>query len=532
MAPTQVWCQPSLLSFMPQQLDWHTSNNSNIRMATVPSLDQSRQRQPWSMNDLSSELLVLIFEQLHDIDSRSLASARLLSKKFDAIITPIKYEHLRLTEQILAPESQNYFPVALEKIYAHTRHVQANSDLDPRSIKRLLDRIRRLLTVRWTYVGAGFHAGDFWLPADVISSHHMQLNKTKLYIDDLPLRNFTADQQDTYLRAIPTSALVSLKLASPAPPLTNRLESLKQLLLRSRNLETFFYQDRGQGTGFTFLQDEILPAFKELVLRSYDWSHTTSEVEAHWDFSRICLLKLIDVPIFEFLRSVPFDKLVDLHTLHCDDFSAHLADRRHDATRGLHLLVKRIRALHTLAITCHTQHFPIDGFLSHAASLQVLRFRDHVGFSEEDRRCPTMWAADLHALSQRLVNLHTIELDMDTAYCDPPLFLRALCNFPQLHTLTLHVQTVLRALEVVHPDVDRDYNAAKHAFNTLLRDKSGTPWRSMTINVGGWKRHMVRRLSAPWRAQNARGVYAERCFVLERGTSGVITLREEIVINA
>ncbi|KAK6066963.1 F-box domain-containing protein-like protein [Seiridium cupressi] len=446
MAPTEVWCQPSLLSFMPQQLDWHTRNNSNIRMATVPSLDQSRQRQPWSMNDLSSELLVLIFEQLHDIDSRSLASARLLSKRFDAIITPIKYEHLRLTEQILATESQNYFPVALEKIYAHTRHVQANSDLDPRSIKRLLDRVRRLLTVR--------------------------------------------------------------------------------------NLETFFYQDRGQGTRFTFLRDEILPAFKELVLRSYDWSHTASDVEAHWDFSRIRLLKLIDVPIFEFLRSVPFDKLVDLHTLHCDDFSAHLVDRRHDATRGLLLLVKQIRALHTLAITCHTQHFPIDGFLSHAASLQVLRFRDHVGFSEEDRRCPTMWAADLHTLSQRLVNLHTIELDMDTAYCDPPLFLRALCNFPQLHTLTLHVQTVLRALEVVHPDVDRDYDAAMHAFNTLLRDKSGTPWRSMTINVGGWKRHMVRRLSAPWRAQNARGVYAERCFVLERGTSGVMTLREEMVINA
>ncbi|KAH6651744.1 F-box domain-containing protein [Truncatella angustata] len=486
-------------------------------------------RQPWSMNELSSELLALIFEHLRDVDAGSLATARLLSRRFDAIVTPIKYKFLYLSERILAPEAQAYIPDALEKIYVHTRHVQANSDLDPQNIKRLLDRIQRLSTVRWTYIGAGFCSGDFWLPADVLSPRHIQLNKTKLYIDDLPLRNFTSNQQDVYFKSIPSNVLTSLKLASPAPPLTNRLESLKQLLLRSRNLETFFYQDRGQGTHFTFSEDETLPSFKELVLRSYDWGHTETEVEDHWDFSSIRLLRLIDVPIFEFLRSVPFEDLTDLHTLQCDDFSAHLAaDRRQEATRGLYCLVKKIRSLRDLEFTCHTQHFPLDALFHHGKSLHHLRIRDHVGFSDEDRRCPTIWPADLAALSQKMVKLETLELDMDTAYCDPPLFLEAICNFPRLHTLTLHVQTVLRALEVVHPDVDRDYEAAMRNFRALVRGKMGVSWRSITINVGGWKQHMVRRLSEAWRTQNAQGVYAERCFVLKRSAAGEITLREEM----
>ncbi|KAF7533046.1 hypothetical protein G7054_g7422 [Neopestalotiopsis clavispora] len=492
MAPTQVLCQPPppLLSLVPQKLDWHVGNANNIRMATIPSLGQPRQT--WSMNDLSSELLALIFEQA-------------------------------------TPQAQTHLPEALDKVYKHTRHVEARSDLDPRNMKRLLDRIHRLLTVKWTYVGADFHIGDFWMPADVISAHHIQRNRTKLYIDDLPLRNFTSDQQDAYLRGIPAHALASLKLASPAPPLTNRLESLRRLITRSKNLETLVYQDRGQGTRFTFAHGEPLPAFKELVLRSYDWNHSAEEVEQYWDFSRIRLLKLIDVPMFEFLRSVPFEDLVDLHTLQCDDFSAHLPDRRQDATRGLYILIKKIRALQNLQITCHTQNFPLDALSAHAGSLRVLRFRDHIGFGEDDRRCPTMWQGDLATLSQQLVSLHTLELDMDTTYCDPVLFVRALCSFPRLHTLTLHVQTVLRAFEVVHPDVDRDYEAAVRIWQSLVRDKTGNvPWRSITINVGGWRRHLVRRLGEAWRAHNARGVFAERCFVLERSTEGEMTIREEV----
>lgn len=370
----------------------------------------------------------------------------------------------------------------------------------------------------------------FWVPSDVLSPHHMLVNRTKLYIEGLPLRDFNGQLQDTYLQAVPANMLVSLKMAKPAPPLTNKLESLKRLLLSSKNLETFHYQDRGQGTRFTFGDNEKLPAFKELMLRSYDWNHSAAEVRDHWDFSRIRHLRLVDVPIFEFLVSVPFADLVDLHTLHCEDYSAHLVDRREDATRGLYMLARRIHALRTLKITCHTQLFPVDGILSHAKTLEVLRFCDHVGFAEESRRCPTMWIDDLNLLSQNLTHVHTLELDMDVTLCDPALFLRALCNFPRLHTLTLNVQTVLHAFEVVHPDVDRDYEATVTTLRTLMRGKLGEPWRCITIKVGGWKRHLVRRLGEAWREQNDLGLYAERCFVLENTLSRGMSIREEMAI--
>lgn len=371
------------------------------------------------------------------------------------------------------------------------------------------------------------------MPADILSTRHLEQSRTKLFVDDLPLRDFSGEPGDRYLRAIPTDILVSLRMTSSKPPLTTRLDSLKRLLLRSEKLETLHYNDRGQGTRFVFAEGERMPALQELVLRSYDWNHTADEVEKHWDFSRIRRLKLIDVPMFEFLDSVPFMDLAGLESLHCEDFSAHLHhDRRREATQGLYVLVGRIRALQTLTLTCFTQLFPVDALLAHAGTLEVLRFRDHVGFGDEARRCPTLWVDDLAQLGRGLGRLHTLELDMDMAMCDPPLFLRTLCSFRRLHTLVLHVQTAVRVLELLPPGVDPDREAAMKVFGLLLRAKTGAPWRSITINVGGWRRHLVRRLSAAWRLQNENGVYAERCFVLEQDpASSQMMLREEVAIE-
>lgn len=210
----------------------------------------------------------------------------------------------------------------------------------------------------------------------------------------------------------------------------------------------------------------------------------------------------------------------------------------------------------------------------HAPTLRVLRLRDHVGFvDDEDRRCPTLRAADVAGLARRLAHLRELELDLDAADCDDPArFLQALCAFPRLGVLTLHVQTVVRpwaALALLsasasaeagqrggwrrrrrrsggaketgigeeeeeegsrshHRYFDADYAAAMRTFEALVRGKrerieveqqqrqeNTVPWRRITLVVGGWRPFMVRRTSAVWRALNARGVFAERCFVLE-----------------
>ncbi|ROW10427.1 hypothetical protein VMCG_01729 [Cytospora schulzeri] len=391
------------------------------------------------------------------------------------------------------------------------------------------------------------------MPADVLNEEQTRYHNTKLYVEELPLRDFEGELRDIYIRAIPVNLLVSLKTAYPTPPLVTRLNSLKHLLLAARQLEVLRFEDRGQGTQFDFAPHERLPAFRELSLQSYDWRHTPEEVARHWDFSRITSLELVSVPIYNFLRSVDFADLAGLRSLHCEDFSAHhpSPDARAEATRGLYLLVRsHVRALTSLQVTVHVDDFPaVEALLPHAASLTTLRLRDHTGFDEEDRRCPTMAHADLALLARRLRRLRALELDMDSARTDPPSFLRAACAFPALHTLTLHVQTVLRPFEEAEIEedevvqrgrqqyqqhqqhhhhhhhyrrTDRDYEAAVRAFRFLVRNKpaGSAPWRSITINVGGWKRVLVRRLSEAWRGLNERGVFAERCFVMERGRGG------------
>ncbi|KAK7946472.1 uncharacterized protein PG986_010793 [Apiospora aurea] len=483
MAPTQVICKPSsTLSSLKLKDPSHIGHGRLITISMFPPA-----RPSWSLDDLSTELLALVLTHLRDLDARSLANARLLSRRFDAIVTPIKYEYLRLTERILATGTSLSLPYALQNVYRCTRHVEVASDLDPAGIKQLLGGVHRLLSVRWKYVRGEFCRGGIY--SYIAEDGHPQATT-----------HYAAGVSEAAVTAFQAARYISLCRQGP-------------------------------GNATRIRRGERLPAFKELVLQSYDWNHSAEDVARHWDFSQVRLLRLVDVPIFEFLRSVPFAPLLDLEELHCEDFSAHLPDRRRQATEGLYILCRQIRALQTLKITCHTEYFPVDGLLRHASSLKILRFRDHVGFGEEYRGCPTVWIEDLVQLSRGLVHLHTLELDMDITMCDPPLFLRALCGFTRLHTLTLHVQTVISTLEDLPPNTDRDYEAAMKTFGILVRGKQGAAWRSITINVGGWRKHLVRRLDAGWRAFNEQGIYAERCFLLERNAEGQFMVREETAIE-
>ncbi|KAF5719208.1 hypothetical protein FGLOB1_1284 [Fusarium globosum] len=467
-----------------------------------------------SLNHLSSELLALVFEQLREIDSPTLTSVRLVSKRFDAIATPIAYRFLTLNESLVAPDAEQRYPKVSRHISHLTNHVTIRSNLDPTRITGILSCIKRL---KWQYIDGDIPAEGLWSPSELRRLHNCNSNSTRLYIEDLPLRrDYNGNPLETFTRSIPSELLASLKLANPMPVLSTRLNSLKQLLVQSRQLKALRYEDRGQGTCFKFSPGERMPPIVNLMLRSYDWSHTAEDVQKHWDFSKIQSLELISVPIFNFLRSVPFRDFSALHTLHVEDYSAHLSDKREDATIGLNLLVKdHIEALEILNMTCHTRLLQLESIAAHQRSLQVLRLRDHVGFSEDDQKCPTLAPVDLAQLGQQL---------------------KAICVFPAVHTLTLHVQTIIHPLEEVSPGVDRDREAAMQTFKLLVQEKerlgSHTPWKHIVLNVGGWKRVMVRRLGDVWRRRNEMGIYAERCFVYERDArDGNVAVREEVCVE-
>lgn len=332
--------------------------------------------------------------------------------------------------------------------------------------------------------------------------------------------------------------LASLKLAHPEPPLTTRLGSLKRFLVKSPNLTTFHYQDRGQGTNFSLSGSERLPAFTDLSLKSYNWDHSMKRVSKHWDFSRIKSLELISVPMHNFLESIVFEDFAGLRNLHVDDYSSHLRDQRHEATAYLYLMIRNfIIALEVLDIVCHTRLFLPDAILMHRGSLRVLRMRDHTGFEDENKQCPTLWALDVKLLAKHMTLVHTLEIDMDSKQCVPTEFLRAVCGFKSLHTLTLHVQTVLNPRDEVNRSVDLDYEAALQTLSFLVQVKQETaadapashvPWNRITINVGGWKRVMVRRIGCEWQRHHENGVFAERCFVMERSGDATFEVKEEL----
>ncbi|CAM1501600.1 Fc.00g035840.m01.CDS01 [Cosmosporella sp. VM-42] len=471
--------------------------------------------------------------KLRDIDLQSLRSLRLVSRRFDAIAMPIVYRNLTLNERLVAQNAEIRYPTAFQHIAFHTNHVVISSDLNPEGITRVLLRIQRLTSVRWLYIGDTFDTASIWVPSDVLNLELARFRNTKLHVENLPLQEFNGHLHDAYTRAIPGRLLASLKLAGPSPALTARLGSLKHLLLQSPRLQTLHYEDRGQGTSFVLGSNERMPAITNLRMRSYNWNHTGEDVRRHWDFSRIESLELVSVPLYNFLASVPFDDFWNLHALRVEDYSAHLPDRRHEATGGLYLLVKNyIQALEVLDITCHTEIFLLDAILAHNHSLRVFRFRDHVGFCEDNRKCPTLFVGDVAVLAGNLRYVHTLELDMDVRHCNPFQFLRAISDFPALHTLTLNVQTLVNPFEFIPPGIDCDYDAATQAFDFLVQIKKQTTpqlsFKCITIKVGGWKPVMVRRLGSEWREHNENGIFAERCFIMERELNGRFEVREEM----
>ncbi|KAI0201834.1 F-box domain-containing protein [Astrocystis sublimbata] len=510
----------------PAQSRWKYDSH----MATHTSIQYPYHR--WSLDDLSTELLVFILEQLSNIDSRSLSAVRLVSRRFNAIVTPLRYQTLLATPSIIDPRAETYFSNGVANVRAHSRHVTVNSDLNAEHVKTFLHKLQRLSSIRWRYVQEELFKGDFWVPSDVISPQHRQNNQVKLYIENLPLRDFRSERHNPYLRAVPTEILASLIMAAPTPPFTARVESLKGLLLNSPRLDTFSYNDRGQGTQFQLSGSERLPAFKHLSLRSYNWNHDSTEVQRHWDFSKIRHLEMIDVPLGPFFDSIRFTDFRHLDTLRLDDFSTHLPNTRLDSSRSQYTFIKQISALVDLKITCNIPVFPIDGILQHAQTLRSLRFRDYTGFSDENSLCPTIQADELYAMSQYLINLRILEIDMDERLCQPHCFLDALCRFPQMNTLTLHIQTALDPSQYFGTYTDVDYDRAMQIFTLLVQGKQAALWRSITINVGGWKPIMVRRLSAEWRELNNRGLYAERCFIMEKDENGSLSVHEEFPTRA
>ena len=486
-----------------------------------------------------------------------MATLSRVCRRFNKITTPIIYHTVPLerlldqrnTKEILSCRQKNAFNHAQQLLIGggiqngdieHDESQQGDikhGDVKQDDIEDFLTSTKRLRLVKYTCsAGRGVKPVCPWKQVYDMGLHLKEGN-ARLYIDNFTPTNPIDEKWKT--RGFPprtdiSKSLVSLKMGSShAPHSESALQILKKLLLRAPLLETFHYVNcrapRIPGQQFNFEEDQRLPPFKDLMLKNYDWRYDAEEVKLHWDFSRIRSLGLLMVPVYKFLQSVPYSALAQLQHLQAEDYSDPMDFRNTPlATVKLHELIKNhIMELHTLDIVCIFPKFSIDALLAHAKSLKSLAFRDCLESHNSLQHRRVLNAENLTILSKSMSLLETLEIDIDhTTF--PEACLLALCQFPRLHTLVLHTQTVIQPDSNPRPGQDPDLTRAYDSFTMLVRQRPiPVKWQRVVINVGGWRERPV----APRVGRRSRTGHAatytyygacvsQRYFVLEESASG------------
>ncbi|KAJ3491881.1 hypothetical protein NLG97_g5511 [Lecanicillium saksenae] len=512
--------------------------------STSPSNHRTRIR----LEKLPPEVGRLIFSHLRDVDTRAAHLCRLVCHLLAAWATPALYHSLQVTAKLLDLFDQHSSPAIVPIISTHTRHLIIHSNLERELLQRLLSIVRGLASLRWCYVSDSRDHGDLWPPPQVLQ--YVQPG-TALHLDGLPLRTTKETISIEKVETIPAKSLETLLITHSLRPLATCRALLKRMLLRATNLQTFDYQVYGCSAAFEFCGEEKLPPIKNLLLGSYSWNHAAEDVQRHWEFSRIETLRLTSVPIRAFLTSVSMDDFANLHTLQVEDRDVYLDKAEADKITDIlaRFIGDHIRGLTHLDITCNVRRLPVEAITRHRHSLQYLRIRDNIGFEEDgDMICPTLSTSDIAVLADGLRHLQMLELDVDTAMCDPVEFIQAIAGFRKLRELTVHTRSVATSTTrtslshhlPAHPDDqsrgDGEATAAPHdsALYTavgLLRsildrqnkiagleqgELPGPLLKRVTINMRGWRPVILRRVAAARKRRNRHGIYAERCFVFER----------------
>ncbi|KHE83006.1 hypothetical protein GE21DRAFT_521 [Neurospora crassa] len=486
------------------------------------------------LDNLCTDVLLLVFENLHPAGLSTLAC---VCRRFNDIVTPMIYHTVPLDLLLDEQHPEEILSRRQGKAFTYTRQLFIGGDIKQDDIKRFLANTKELQSVKYTYSpGRSVEPICPWKQVYDMEVHLREGN-ARLYIDNFTLTNPIDEAWkigDFPLTTDFSKSLVSLKMGSTQVLHSeSALDILKKLLLRTPILETFHYMGsrapRVPGRQFIFEENQRLPPFRELMLKNYDWKHDAGDVKLHWDFSRIRSLALLMIPVYKFLESVPFSDLAQLQHLHVEDYSEaieHENSRR--ATEKLYALIKEdIRALQTLNLTCFIELFHIDALLVHAQSLTSLVFRNHHISNNLRQHRPVLNAEQLTILSKSQSSLESLEIDIDHR-AFPETCLLALCQFPRLHSLVLHTQTVIQPDSSHRPGQDPDLTRAYDCFTLLVRQRPGpTKWQRVVINVGGWRERVVNHRAGrkPRIGHSKTYTYygacvSQRYFVLEESASG------------
>lgn len=101
---------------------------------------------------------LISYLQLRGIDYPSLFRLRRVSRRFNAIATPVVYRTLELSDRLVATDAHLAYAAAFGHIAHFTRHVVIHSGLDPVGIRRVLQRTGLISTI--TFVSPSCISGQ------------------------------------------------------------------------------------------------------------------------------------------------------------------------------------------------------------------------------------------------------------------------------------------------------------------------------------------------------------------------------------
>lgn len=110
--------------------------------------------------ELPADVILIILEELHEI--QQISNLRVVSKQFDALVAPLSYRHVHLTDRIVAPfalKHELYDPSIVQLQVArdvrnHARSLTINRNLDWSLAAKLIRSLKNLGS--FTYVRSAF----------------------------------------------------------------------------------------------------------------------------------------------------------------------------------------------------------------------------------------------------------------------------------------------------------------------------------------------------------------------------------------
>ena len=280
-----------------------------------------------------TDILLLIFQELHCIAPDSLRNVRLVSRKFHDLVEPLVYRDLKLTKALLRcfedeDEEETHGSSGLadarrrmrSAISTFTRHVIIDRRVSWPSVINMLLSLKK------------FHHLSCYFRR---KGHYQELGITPQSVFDTlaanwPNATYSVHNVNPGLDAVKVKfSPANLVLLELGPVYNDRdygfAQWLKDLLLQCDQLKELRLLNVPSGTRFP--EKEIqncqrLPALEALFLEGYFWLHSPKVATGFWNWSRLTSLRLEKVFIINFLESVPPEQLLQLKSLitdgHCE----------------------------------------------------------------------------------------------------------------------------------------------------------------------------------------------------------------------